>query len=236
MRLINCPDENAVAECAAAMLAGVMLSQPNRCNLAITAGRTPALTYELLAPRVAHSDAFDHVQYYNFDEIPSADPAFEGITLRDLRRLYLTPAGIPEDRIHHLIVADAATHDATLAAAGGLDAMLLGIGADGHYCGNLPNTTGFHDQTTVVPVVGEMVARIQPHFAAAADLPASYVTMGPRSVMAARQLMLIATGTAKATAIAKLVHGPVTPEWPATLLATHPNLTVIADAAAAKGV
>ncbi|MFH4284971.1 hypothetical protein WAJ30_21505, partial [Acinetobacter baumannii] len=47
-----------------------------------------------------------------------------------------------------------------LEEAGGLDLMVLGLGADGHFCGNLPNTTRFHDQTVEVPIHGEMIALI----------------------------------------------------------------------------
>ncbi|VFT76327.1 putative glucosamine-6-phosphate deaminase [Klebsiella aerogenes] len=67
--------------------------------------------------------------------------------------------------------------------------MVLGLGADGHFCGNLPNTTRFHDQTVEVPIHGEMIG-IVANGEMGGDfsvVPDSYVTMGPRSVMAAKK-------------------------------------------------
>ncbi len=65
-----------------------------------------------------------------------------------------------------------------------------------------------------------------------ADVPDYYITMGPRSIMAARELVMIASGEKKAKAVAKLLSGEVTEEWPATVLTLHPHFTLIADEAA----
>ncbi|NVJ11985.1 6-phosphogluconolactonase, partial [Myxococcus sp. AM001] len=115
------------------------------------------------------------------------------------------------------------------------DLMVLGLGADGHFCGNLPNTTRFHDQTVEVPIHGEMIALIA-NSEMGGDIsavPNSYVTMGPRSVMAAKNLLLIVSGAAKAHALKQVVEGPVSVQVPASVLKLHPSLVIIADKAAA---
>lgn len=52
--------------------------------------------------------------------------------------------------------------------------------------------------------------------------------------MAAKQLVLIVNGEHKAEIIKQVIKGPVTEEIPASILMTHPNITVILDEAAAK--
>lgn len=81
--------------------------------------------------------------------------------------------------------------------------MVLGLGVDGHFCGNLPNTTHFHEQTVEFPIQGEMVD-IVAHGELGGDfslVPDSYVTMGPKSIMAAKNLLIIVSGAGKAQAL-----------------------------------
>ena len=73
-----------------------------------------------------NSSDFDNVHYYNFDEIPVPHQK-EGITLTDLRTLYLTPAEISEQNIHPLTVENFQQQEQRIADAGGLDLMLIGL-------------------------------------------------------------------------------------------------------------
>ena len=114
--------------------------------------------------------------------------------------------------------------------------MLLGIGKDGHYCGNLPGATNFEDQTVKVSAKGELRKKISGHFSNSKLVPDHWITMGPRSVMATRKLILIATGIEKAEAIWHLVAGPVDKTYPASILKLHPDLTVIVDQEAATKI
>lgn len=64
--------------------------------------------------------------------------------------------------------------------------------------------------------------------------PASpYVTFGPRTVLASKQLLVFADGKNKAEIMKKVLEGPITEEVPASILRTHPNITFILDEAAA---
>ncbi|BDR59075.1 glucosamine-6-phosphate deaminase [Xylocopilactobacillus apicola] len=236
MKIIRVANKKELNELTGEMLIGSMLSKQTRYNLSITAGNTPKGVYEYLAPRIKRNSAFDHVHYYNFDEIPSTDPNFIGVTMRDLKKLYLDPAGIDSKRIHHLTSENFENHDHNLLLAGGLDAMLLGIGKDGHYCGNLPGTTNFADQTVKVEAKGALKDLIGRHFSDPLLVPDYWITMGPKSVMNARKLILIATGTEKADAIWHLVDGPVENKYPSSILKLHPDLTVIVDEEAAERI
>ncbi|MBM7690096.1 6-phosphogluconolactonase [Enterococcus ureilyticus] len=228
MKIIIEKDFEAMSETTKNILLGHM-SQDKRVNLSITAGNTPVGVYKRMVDIVKDSPDYANVHYYNFDEIPVADQA-EGITITDLRKLYLTPANINEANIHPLTVENYAEQDKRLAMAGGLDAMLIGLGGDGHFCGNMPTTTSFENLTYKIKVTGE-----EPWFVPdMMEAGLEFVTMGPVSVMRVKHLILIVNGEKKAEMVKKVLRGPVTEELPASVLQLHPNLTVILDEAAAS--
>lgn len=213
------------------------ITASTRMNLAITAGNTPKKMYEHLTAALLKGKSFSSLaHYYNFDEIPFRGQEREGVTISNLRKLFFTPAQIAEEKIHKLSHENFMHYDHQLQEDGGLDLIVMGLGADGHFCGNLPNTTRFHDATVEVPIVGNIVSLI-----ARAEMggnvsmvPDSYVTMGPKSVMAAKNLLLIVNGEAKAQALKQVIEGEVSELVPASVLKLHPSLIVIADKAATK--
>ena len=234
MKLIITETYEDMSRVAMQHLLGEMY-QDKRVNLAITGGTTPERMYELLVEEVKGKTYLDNVHYYNFDEIPYNHTKREGITISDLRDYYFTPANIAEEQIHKLDMENYKEQDARIKADGGLDAILIGIGADGHYCGNLPHTTKFHQETSIVVMDPEMRERVgKGHFTDVIEYPDDYVTMGPRSVMNARRIILFATGTKKAAIMDRVINGPVDENIPATLLMAHPNITIILDAEAAS--
>ncbi|APB30852.1 glucosamine-6-phosphate deaminase [Vagococcus teuberi] len=228
MRVIIKKDFDAMSETAKDILLGTM-SQDKRVNLSITAGRTPVKVYEKLIPYVKDSDDFNNVHYYNFDEIPVENQA-EGITISEIRKLYLTPANVSEKNIHKLTVENYEQQDERLALDGGLDAMLIGLGGDGHFCGNMPTTTEFEYATYKIKVTGD-----EPWFEPSMmHKGLEFVTMGPKSVFKVKHLVLIVNGESKAEMVKKVLQGPVDLAYPASILQLHPNFTVILDEDAAK--
>lgn len=151
MKLIITEDYQEMSRVAAHHLLGYM-SKTRRVNLAITAGSTPKGMYEYLTTLVKGKSWYDNCYFYNFDEIPFRGKEGEGVTITNLRNLFFTPAGIKEENIQKLTIDNYREHDQKLAREGGLDLVVLGLGADGHFCGNLPNTTHFHEQTVEFPI------------------------------------------------------------------------------------
>lgn len=235
MKIIVTKNYEELGKLTSEYLLGLMLSKQNRMNIAITAGKTPEAVYEYLVPKVKDKDYLSHVHYYNFDEIPFKVTKTAGITMRDLQNLFFVPANIPTEQIHPLDENNYLEQDKRLVKDGGLDAILLGIGADGHYCGNLPGTTSFEDFTSRVDCSDERLRnRIKRHFDNEEDIPDYYITMGPRSIMSANRLILIANGIRKAEIMKEFIHGKVNPDIPASILRMHPGLTVIMDEEAAS--
>lgn len=212
------------------------MNKDRRVNIAITGGKTPIEMYNQLIPMVKNKDYFDNVHYYNFDEIPYRNSDREGVTISTLRKYYYTPANIKEDHIHKLTIDNYTKYDQMIKEDGGLDLLVLGLGYDGHFCGNSPRKTKWNNMTVKLPIFKE-------HFQLIADsefsgeleaVPDYFVTMGPRSVMMAKELVMIVNGKHKADIAKTVIEGGIDEMIPATILKLHPQLTIIMDKDAAS--
>ena len=126
----------------------------------------------------------------------------------------------------------AAAYDEEIEKAGGIDLQLLGIGVDGHIGFNEPGTP-WDSRTHVVelhPSTREVNARF---FSSIDEVPTHAVTMGIKTVMNARSIILMAIGKNKAEIIRDMIKGPVTTDVPASILQLHPFVEVYLDEAAA---
>ncbi|TLG77310.1 glucosamine-6-phosphate deaminase [Culicoidibacter larvae] len=238
MKFIIEKDYASMSRVAANILLGEMY-RDRRVNLAITAGSTPVKMYEYLVEDVKGKDYLTNVHYYNFDEIPVIGENGYGVTMGNLDKLYFSPAAISAEQIHVLDENNYLQQDERIKDDGGLDLILLGIGADGHYCGNLPGTTKFENMTSQVSVDATPGMRdilIEEVGGDASKCPDYYVTMGPASVMQSKRILLFATGAKKAAIIRQAFFGPVTNDVPSSLLQTHPNITILLDEAAAAEI
>lgn len=120
-------------------------------------------------------------------------------------------------------------YDAAIAAAGGVDLQILGIGANGHVGFNEPGSS--LASRTRVEVLTEQTRRDNARFfdGDLAAVPRLAVTQGLGTIMSARHLVLLATGEAKAEAVHQLVEGAVSARWPGTVLQHHQHVTVLLD-------
>lgn len=235
MKLLIGKDVEEMSQMAAGYVMSYMYQDKKRVNLSITGGTTPKRMYELLVPMVKDKKQFQHVHFYNFDEIPYRKEDREGVTISGLREAFFTPAHIPEEQIHKLDQFNYVTQDERIENDGGLDMVILGVGADGHFCGNLPQTTKFGDLTTRVENDQRLKDRILPEFDnVIEDVPDYYITMGPRSIMRARHIVMIASGSKKSGIIQKLMEQVVDQDVPASILTLHPHFTLIVDEEAAS--
>ena len=115
----------------------------------------------------------------------------------------------------------------------GLDLQLLGIGTNGHIAFNEPRAN-FELTTHVEELVEDTIKANSRFFDSVDDVPKTSYTMGIKSIMQAKEILLIASGGEKAEAIKAMLEGPVTEDVPASILQTHPNVIVIVDEDAAS--
>jgi 6-phosphogluconolactonase/glucosamine-6-phosphate isomerase/deaminase len=229
-------DAEAMSQLAATLLTAEMLGTDKRTNIAITGGSTPLRTYELLVDTVRDNPAYANVHYYNFDELDYAtDPSREGVTISGLREHFLTPAGVAEEQIEKLTTSNYADYDAKIESDGGLDLVFLGLGSDGHFYGNMPTTTSFGNGVSEITPTDYVREAMKGEYDNPEDVPETYVTFGPRTIMKAKKLVMVVNGAKKAETIKRLLlDSDISEDFPASILTMHPNLTLIVDEDAAS--
>jgi len=117
-------------------------------------------------------------------------------------------------------------------AAGGIDLQVLGIGMNGHIGFNEPGS-GPNSRTRVVRLA-EQTVEVNRAKTEAEELPSFALSMGIGTIMDAREIMLLASGDAKANIVRQAIQGPITPDVPASVLQQHPDVTVFLDKPAAR--
>lgn len=114
-----------------------------------------------------------------------------------------------------------------------IDLQILGIGTNGHIGFNEPGSS-FQSVTHKVNLTPSTIEANKRFFESADQVPSQAYSMGIKSIMQAKKIVLIAFGKNKADAIAGMIEGPVTEDLPASILQKHPNVTVLLDSAAAS--
>ena len=228
--------EQEIAQKAAQRYVELLAAKPNAV-LGYATGSTPLGLYaELVRLNKAGALDYTNVTTFNLDEYAGLDGThdqsyryfmnknlFEHINI-DLARTHV-PSGLD--------IAAAADYDRQIEAAGGIDLQLLGIGNNGHIGFNEPFTP-FGSRTHLVDLTESTREANKRFFASIDDVPTQAVTMGVRTVMNARAVILMAIGKGKADIINKTVNGPVTEAVPASVLQLHPDCELYLDHEAAS--
>ena len=139
------------------------------------------------------------------------------------------PDGLADD-----LPATCARYEGAIAAAGGIDVQILGIGTDGHIGFNEPGSS-LASRTRIKTLTRQTRMDNARFFGGDIDaVPTHCLTQGLGTIMGARHVVLVATGRSKAEAVHHLAEGAVTAMWPASILQHHPHATVLVDDAAAQ--
>ncbi|MCL2316485.1 MAG: glucosamine-6-phosphate deaminase [Actinomycetia bacterium] len=239
MEIIICPDAERVGEVAAAVVARVAVAVGPSVVLGVATGSSPLALYENLAKRVAAGTLdLSDAQAFALDEyvgLPAGHPeSYAEVIRRTVTEpLKLDPARVhvPDGRSEGLSGAGQRYEDA-IAAAGGVDVQILGVGANGHIGFNEPGSS--LASRTRVKTLSQRTRDDNARFFDSVDqVPTHCITQGIGTILAARHLVLVATGAAKADAVVGLVEGPVTSMCPASALQLHRFATVVCDEPAA---
>ncbi|WP_338984291.1 glucosamine-6-phosphate deaminase [Spiroplasma endosymbiont of Diplazon laetatorius] len=235
MRLIKTKNYEEMTEKALSLFIEIIESNSDkeRINVAITGGKSPLLFYKLLVEKLKDIKSISKVHFYNFDEVPYRNNLEKGITIEDLEKIFYIPGNIKEENIHRMNFLNWKEHILQLEKDGGLDLVLLGIGIDGHFCGNMSGVTKFGDSTRVIKIK-DLEGNISVPKLDETKFNDEFVTMGPREIMATRNIIMIANGESKAEVIDQILNGPVTEIVPSSLLTLHPYFNLIIDEDANK--
>jgi glucosamine-6-phosphate deaminase len=232
------PTPDAACARAADAVAALLGDRPDAV-LALPAGNTPRPVYAELARRHREEGlSFARATAFTLDEyagVAGDHPASFRRALSDELYRYVD---LPAERIHALDGqaadphAECVRYEHAIAAAGGLDLCLLGIGGNGHIAFNEPRSP-FDSITRVVDLAPETRAAGAASFGDDV-VPSRALTMGIATILSARSCVLLAYGGGKAGVVARAIQGPPSPSLPASALQLHADAAFILDAAAAS--
>ncbi|UPL14996.1 glucosamine-6-phosphate deaminase [Microbacterium galbinum] len=206
--------------------------------LGLATGSTPLPVYEALRVQLAGRD-LSQVRGFALDEYVGIDPQHPESYRSVITREVVEPLGLDPRRIHvpngamETIQHAGDDYEAAIAAAGGVDLQILGIGTDGHIGFNEPGSS-FASQTRVKTLTAQTREDNARFFDSIDDVPMHCITQGLGTILKARHLVLLAFGEGKAEAVAAAVEGPLTASLPGSAIQLHPHATVVVDEAAAS--
>jgi len=233
MHIISCIDYAEMSRKTARIIAALVQLKPH-CVLGLATGSTPVGTYkELIRLHLEEELDFSNVTTVNLDEYYRLGPEHEQSYRYFMQQNLFDHINIPPENTHvpdgltRDVARTCAEYDNLVASLGGTDIQLVGIGDNGHIAFNEPNTV-FVADTHLVDLDEDTIKANARFFASEADVPRQAITMGMRSIFSAKLILLLASGPNKASAVARMIKGPIDPQLPASILQLHPNVVVIA--------
>ncbi len=217
---------------AAAMVAKQLIKKPDSV-IALPTGATPISMYETIVKFVKYGIiSIEKAQLFNLDE-------YVGLTREDPMSFayYMEKHLLSRiERVQHNIPAtdtkdperEASDYEEKIEKAGGFDLCLLGIGIDGHIGFNEPGTP-FSSITHVAHLHPSTIERNSKEFGRGRIVPDIAITVGIKTIMKSRHIVLMATGVEKSSILKESLFGEITSDVPASVLQLHPNLTILVD-------
>ena len=235
MKIIRAKDYQDMSRKAANIISAQVIMKPN-CVLGLATGGTPVGTYAQLVEWYNKGDLdFSEVTTVNLDEyrgLPKEHPQSYWYFMNEnlFSKVNIDPAktNLP-DGTNLDTAAECARYNGIIPTLGGIDLQLLGIGPNGHIGFNEPGEA-FELETHCIDLAPTTIEANKRFFDGNETLvPKQAYTMGIKTIMQARKVLVVANGKAKAQAVKDAVTGPVTPACPGSILQLHPDCILVAD-------
>lgn len=234
------PDARAVSEAAAEVVAATVRAKPDAA-ISVPTGSTPLGMFDILAARVASGEIdFSGVEIFCLDEYVGVSLHDPGSLTRWLWDALLHRIGVKAEQVHALpsTAADLATaataYDETIAARGGLDLAVLGLGPNGHIGYNEPGSEA-NSRTRVISLTPESLSQASSYWEGAVSIPDEAMTIGVGTLLESKRIVLLVTSDAKAEMLRRTLEEQMSADVPASWLRlAGSRLEVIADEDAAS--
>lgn len=241
MKVLILNDEAAAITRAAEIIAQTLRAKP-AAVLGLATGGTMLPLYRELGQRHAeHQVSFAQSTSFNLDEYVGLPPDHPCSYHRYMREAFFDHIDIRPAQTHLPKgdnpdpQAEARAYEALIAEAGGIDLQILGIGRNGHIGFNEP-TSSLASRTRIKTLTDDTRRANQRYFSSFDETPRYAITMGVATILDSRACLLLATGRAKADAVARMIEGPLSAACPASALQMHPKATIILDNDAASAL
>ena len=237
MRIYQGADYDAMSRRAANIISAQVVYKPN-CVLGLATGGTPVGLYQQLVERYKKGDlSFAETRSVNLDEYLGLSPHHEQSYRYFMQTNLFDHIDIKPENTHVLNglakdpAAECTAYDQLIRDLGGIDLQLLGMGHNGHIAFNEPGDD-FGLETHLVDLTESTIQANARFFDDISEVPRQALSMGIKSIMNARRILMVVNGEAKADTLYKAFCGPVTQDVPASVLQLHPDVTLVGDKAA----
>ena len=239
MRISTFDTRDEVARAAAQRIADALRQRPDLV-LGVPAGQTPIPVYAELRRLASRGEVgFGAATSFGLDEFVGLDRTDPRSFAYFITEHLIAGTNFDADRVHFLngvsadLDAECARYEAAIAAAGGIDLQILGLGRNGHIGFNEP-ADALAARTHRVALRPDTRSDNAGRFGGDhARVPREALSMGIGTILTARAVLIIAMGEAKADPVERMIRGPVTTQLPASFLQLHANVDVYLDDAAA---
>ncbi len=241
MNIVIAKGEHEFDIMAAWEIIGQMLKKPDSV-IGLSTGQTTKNMHAIVSD-IYRQYPFDtsKVILFNVDELTNLPRSYAGCCYTMIAEQITRPLNIPDEHfimpqtISDNYAAECRKFQKALEDRGGIDLQMLGLGYNGHIGINQPGTP-FASETWVSKMDPVFEERVRRETEVSPDHELGGLTLGIRTIMHARRIILVAKGKHKADIVKQMLKGPVTEDVPASVLQLHPNCTFLLDADAAKYV
>lgn len=237
MKIYSAQDYQSMSRKAANILSAHVILKPDSV-LGLATGSTPIGMYKQLIDWYNKGDIdFSQVHTVNLDEYLGLAPTHDQSYRYFMQANLFDHVNVPPENtnVPNGLApdpeAECARYNQVIAGLGGIDVQVLGMGHNGHIGFNEPEEA-FELETHVVDLTDNTIDANARFFASRDEVPRQAITMGIKSIMQARHILVVVSGTDKAEIVKKAFFGPVTPKVPASILQMHPHVSLVADEAA----
>lgn len=237
MRIYKAADYKEMSRKAANIISAQVIMTP-KCVLGLATGSSPVGTYQQLIEWYNKGDLdFSDVKSVNLDEYKGLTKDNEQSYYSFMNENFFKYINIKPENTH---IPDGTEPDSDkecrrynqiIDTLGGIDLQLLGLGHNGHIGFNEPDEA-FEQMTHCVDLQESTIEANKRFFATIDEVPRQAYTIGIRTIMHARKILMIVSGGDKAGILKQVLYGPVTPKVPASILQMHNDVIIVADAAA----
>ena len=237
MRIYKAKDYVDMSRKAANIVSAQVIMKPN-CVLGLATGSTPIGLYKQLVEWYNKGDLdFSEVMTVNLDEYKGLSRDNDQSYYYFMHQNLFDHVNIPAENtplpngMEPDSQKECQEYTDLIQSLGGVDLQLLGIGHNGHIGFNEPGEA-FDKQVHCVNLTQSTIEANKRFFASADDVPKQAYTMGIKTIMQAKKILIVASGEDKAEIVRDAFFGPITPKVPASVLQLHNDVTLVADEAA----
>lgn len=237
MRIYKGKDYADMSRKAANIISAQVIMKPG-CVLGLATGSTPIGLYQQLVAWYEKGDLdFSEVRTVNLDEYKGLSRENDQSYYYFMHHNLFDHVNLPAENSHlpNGMEPDSdkecRRYSELIRSMGGVDLQLLGIGHNGHIGFNEPGDA-FDNDVHCVNLTQSTIEANKRFFASADDVPKQAYTMGIKTIMQAKKILIVASGEDKADIVRDAFFGPITPKVPASVLQLHNDVTLVADEAA----